>query len=315
MAKDKKVVAGALNITMHPHSPQQYIELLKTASRNKKPVKIYGDQFGLLVGATKLSTSKSTTATQVEPICGDIFKFSDIDFDSEWFNTLTNKFASEGDLENVKLPSNLKPNSSRFSYIFYPKNHILIYEAYYDGNSLAPQNAVRFFENLFKSNSISRKFGKIDVTHEPEADALQKALRMKYKDKITMIINRPNADDLARAERDFLQQLNALNAEKQEIAYKAASSDGLKMTKDLETIARVAARNGEVSVKGKDRENKPQEFSTKKHPLTETEYYNPDASETFSIFSSMAEQIKSEIVKRLSQAKRQLRRRTPALKK
>jgi len=307
MAKDKKMVVGALNITMHPHSPQKYVDLFRAASRNKTPVKIYGDQSGLLVGAGKLDESlfsKSKSKTSLNPISGDIFKFADIDLDSEWFNTETNKFASDGELKDLSLPENLKPNSSRFSYIFYPNNHILVYEGYYNGKSLAPQNAVRFFENLLNAAPLQRKFGKIDVTHEPETDALDQALNMKHKDRITMVINRPNADHLAEAERDFLKQLTELNAEKQEISYKAASQDGLKLTKSVETIARVAARNGEVSVRGKDGSNKPQEFSTKNHPLIETEYYNPDASIPFSIFSSIAERIKDEIVKRLSLSKK-----------
>lgn len=294
MAKDKKIVVGALNITMQPHSPAKYIELIKTASRMKRPAKIFGDQFGLLVGARKLDSALS-----VSPLCGDIYKFANIDFDSEWFNTSTNQFASLDELEDVKLPEYLKPNSSRFSYIFYPKNHILIYEGYYDGNTLSPSNVVRFFENIFNAQSIKRRFGKIDVTHEPETDALDKALQMKHKDKISMIIKRPNPDDLAGAEREVLKRLRAMNAEKQEISYKAANADGLELDREVETLARVAARNGDVYVKGKDIENRPQEFSTREHPLLETEYYDPGSELPFSVFSAIADRIKNEIVKRL----------------
>ena len=294
MAKDKKIVVGALNITMQPHSQARYVELIRAASRLKKPAKIYGDQYGLLVGARKLDTS-----SEVSPLSGDIYKFATIDFDSEWFNTSTNQFASLDELEDVNLPEYLKPNSSRFSYIFYPKNHILIYEGYYDGNTLSPLNAVRFFENMFNAQSIKRRFGQIDVTHEPESDALDKALQMEHKDKISMIIKRPNPDDLAGAEREVLKRLRAINAERQEISYKAASPDGLELDKEVETLARVAARNGDVYVKGKDAENRPQEFSTKKHPLLETEYYDPDSEISFSVFAAIADRVKNEIVRRL----------------
>lgn len=294
MAKDKKIVVGALNITMQPHSPTKYVELIRAASRMKKPAKIFGDQFGLLVGARKLDA-----ASELSPICGDIYKFANIDLDSEWFNTSTNQFASLDELEDVKLPEYLKPNSSRFYYVFYPKNHILIYEGYYDGNTLSPSNAVRFFENIFSAQNITKRFGQIDVTHEPETDALDKALQMKHKDKISMIIKRPNPDDLAGAEREVLKRLRAINAERQEISYKAASADGLELDQEVETLARVAARNGDVYVKGKDAENRPQEYSTKNHPLLETEYYDPGLELTFSVFTTIAERVKNEIVKRL----------------
>jgi hypothetical protein len=281
VAKDKKIVVGALNITMQPHSPTKYVELIRAASRLKKPAKIFGDQFGLLVGARKLDT-----ASDASPICGDLY-------------TSTNQFASLDELEDVKLPEYLKPNSSKFSYVFYPQNHILIYEGYYDGNTLSPSNVVRFFENMFNAQTIKRRFGKIDVTHEPETDALDKALRMKHKDKISMIIKRPNPDDLAGAEREVLKRLRAINAEKQEISYKAANADGLELDQEIETLARVAARNGDVYVKGRDIENRPQEFSTKEHPLLETEYYDPGSELPFSVFNAIAERVKNEIIKRL----------------
>lgn len=298
MAKDKKIVVGALNITMQPHTPAKYIDLIKSASRIKKPAKIFGDQFGLIVGARK-QDPKFTFS----PLCGDIYKFANIDFDSEWFNTSTNKFASSDELDDINLPDYLKPNSSRFSYIFYPKNHILIYEAYYDGNSLSPNNAVRFFETLLNSPTLQRRFGKIEVTHEPETDALEEALRMKHKDKITMVIKRPNPDDLADAEREVLERLLSMNAEKQEVSYKAASSNGLALNKDVETLARVAARNGEVYVKGKDIDSKPKEFSTKKHPLLETDYYDPALELAFSVFIEVADRVKAAILSRIKPKK------------
>ena len=294
MARDKKIIVGALNITMQPHSPAKYIDLMKAASRIKKPAKIFGDQFGLLAGARK-----TNTAIELSPIGGDIYKFANIDLESEWFNTTTNKFASSDELEDINLPEYLKPNSSRFSYIFYPKNHILIYEGYYDGHTLSPSNAVRFFENILNYPSLQSRFGKIDVTHEPATDALEDALQMKHKDKITMVIKRPNPDDLAGAEREVLQRLGSMNAEKQEVSYKAANPDGLTLNKEVETLARVAARNGEVYVKGKDIENIPHEYSTKKHPLLEIDYYDPALDLASTIFNAIADRVKSEIIKRL----------------
>ena len=295
MAKDKKITVGAINVTIHPHTPERYIQLFKSASRVKKPVKVHGDQFGLLAGARNLATNQEKTG----PITGDVYKFTNIDFSNNWFNIETNNFASEEDLEEVSLPENLKPNSSRFSYIFFPKNHILIYEGYYDGKSLTPTNAVRFFENILNREDLAKEFGKVEITHEPEKNALEQALKMKYLERLKLTIRRPNPDDLAEVEKDVLARMNTLKVEEQELSYKS-SGNSIEVDKQLELIARVSARNGEVFAKGKNTEKRPVEFSTKKHPLIETDYYDPDIETPFSVFARMAESMKNNIIRLLN---------------
>ena len=97
MAKDKKITVGAINVTIQPHTPERYIQLFKSASRVKKPVKVHGDQFGLLAGARNLTTNQEKTG----PITGDVYKFTNIDFNNNWFNIETNNFASEEELDQA----------------------------------------------------------------------------------------------------------------------------------------------------------------------------------------------------------------------
>ncbi|HBB8672471.1 TPA: DUF4747 family protein, partial [Escherichia coli] len=45
MARPKKLTYGAVNITMHPHSPEKYVELFRMARKNARNVNLRGDSF------------------------------------------------------------------------------------------------------------------------------------------------------------------------------------------------------------------------------------------------------------------------------
>ncbi len=231
------------------------------------------------------------------PITGDIFRYTDIDKNSQWFNTTTNDFASEDEVGRVRIPENLKPNSSRFSYIFYPQQHLLFYEGYYDGSSIGPRSAERFFDRLLNDPHIAEEYGRVDVTHIPEVDALSKALKLRHKERIELTVKRPNPDDHADAERQVLERMRAQNVELYEQKYKAVHGQSIEMDNDLSTMAYVSAKNGSFYVKGKDESFRPVEFSTVNHPLKIIEYYDPDVDLTFNVFSRIASSMKDTLVK------------------
>lgn len=291
MAREKKLVVGAINITIQPHTSQKYLDLFRDTYALKKSVNISGDQYGLLVGMYKLNRDQK----KLGPIAGDIFKFTNIDPDASWFNISTSDFASDVDVDKINIPENLKPNSSRFSYIFYPEQHLMFYEGYYDGNSLGPKNAERFVDRLFNVNEIIEKYGKVDVTHVPEEDALADAIKLYHKDRIEMTIKRPNPDSQADAEARVMRRMQARNVEIYEQSYKAIQGESIKMDNDLEVMAHISAKNGIFYVKGKDENSKPIEFSTSKHPLKIKEYYDPDNESAFELFSRITEGLKVSI--------------------
>lgn len=291
MAKEKKLVIGAINITIQPHTPQKYLDLFRDTYKLKKSVKISGDQYGLLVGMFKLNRDQK----KLGPIAGDIFRFTNIDPSAKWFNTTTNGFASDDDVDEINIPENLKPNSSRFSYIFYPEQHLLFYEGYYDSNSFGPKNAERFVERLFNVNEIIDKYGKVDVTHVPEKDTLAEAIKLHHKEKIEMTIKRPNPDTFADTERRVLERMQARNVETFEQSYKAIQGDSIEMDEDLETMAFISAKNGNFYIKGKDENFRPIEFSTTKHPLKLIEYYDPNTESAFELLQRRANELKDSI--------------------
>lgn len=291
MARDKKIIIGAINITIQPHSPEKYISLLRDAKKLAFPVKISGDQYGLLSGTHKLNNKNN----ELSPITGDIYKFTNINIKDKWFNVLTSDFADDTDIKNINIPENLKPNSSRFSYIFYPEEHLFFYEGYYDGNTLGAKSAERFISGLFEHKLIKEKYGNVDVTHVPATDALVHALNMPIKERIEIIVKRPNPDDHAEAERRVLERMKARNIEQYEEKYKAVSGEAIEMDKDMKTMAHVSAKNGSFYVKGKGSDYKPAEYSTKEHPLRETHYYDSSQQDVFQFFSTFTSTLKKSI--------------------
>ncbi|NVJ65986.1 MAG: DUF4747 family protein [Gammaproteobacteria bacterium] len=292
MAIEKKIVIGAINITMQPHSPKKYHALFRDAYKLKKPVKISGHQYGILSRWHKLNPLE----TGITPFTGDIFKYTDIDMDGNWFNVLTNGFASESDLEDMVIKEHLKPNSSRFSYIFYPKQHIIFYEGYYDSKTLGPSNAERFFHNLLNQEELNDKYGKVDVTHVPSVDKLQEALKLKQIEKLKFVVNRPNPDDHATAEAEVLERMSQRNVSEFRQEFKAEEGKNIEMDNDLTTMAHISARNGMTFIKGKDLELKTQEFSTKSHPWTLKEYYDSGVELPFTVLARIANSLKDNVV-------------------
>ena len=167
---------------------------------------------------------------------------------------------------------------------------MLFYESYYTGHSLGHSHALKLLRGIFDDALVVEKFGEIDVTTIPSKERLNEAMKIPQMDRLHMVINRPNADSLADAEQRVLRRLSAQNARRQTEELVAISGESIEPDEDTKTLARIASRNGEVTVKGKDREDHPVTYSTKNHPWDEKAYYDPETQTAFNTFSDNAEQ-------------------------
>lgn len=288
----KKLEVGAINITIQPHKPEMYLRLFRDVYKLQTSIKVSGDQYAIIAGINKLDRE------QVEPgpITGDFYRFTSIDPDAPWFDVKTGDFADDTLMGDINIPENLKPNGARFSYIFYPTEHLLFYEAYYEGKTFGPINAERFVRNLLNQPSIVDKYGKVDVTHIPSKDELNDALKMPTKEKIELVITRPNADTFSETQKKVMDRMNARNVETYEESYKAIQGASITIDKELITMAKIAASNGKVVIKGKDANSKPIEFSTTNHPLTKKQYFNPKVQDAFSVLCDLSSKLKDDII-------------------
>lgn len=293
MARDKKLEYGALNITIHPHTPKKYLQLFMAARRLKPSAKLRGDQFGRIGTIHKLERDQAEPG----PIVGEIMKFTNIDVDGEWFNIDSRKTATKDDLSGIKIPEHLKPNLSRFSFIFFPKEHILVYEGYYDGKILTASLAEMLFEKTLNHPTLTNKFGKVFVSHIPEASIIDRILNLRGITSLTLVTKRPNPDSLKTTEKRVHDRLRKLNAAQEERTLKSISGNELLLDDELKLEAKVAAKNGIVELKRYNHDGKKEEFSTKNHPMRKTEFYNPNAESAFEILRDVAFNIRKEITK------------------
>ncbi len=291
MARDKKLEFGALNVTIHPHTPQKYLQLFTAARKIQSSARLFSDQFGRIGSIHKLDRDQQEPG----PIVGEAIKFTNIDVDGEWYNLESKDVASDEDIAEINIPEQLKPNLSRFSFIFFPDEHILIYEGYYDGKSLGASTAEKLFERVLNHPELVNRFGQVFVSHIPEANEIDRMLELSGVTNLTLVTKRPNPDDLKVTEKRVHDRLRRWNAAQEERVIKATDGKELELDTELKLEARVAAKNGTVELKRENEAGKKERFSTKDHPMRRTDYYNPSSQSAFEVLRNMAFNLKQEI--------------------
>lgn len=287
----KKLEHSALNIVTHPHSPENYIKLFYAAQKLELPVKIRSDQFGSMI-----HISEHEKGVKNGPILGEIVKYTNIDKDSVWYDLVSKKEASLEDQKKIKsLPDHLKPNMSRFSFIFYPDTHLMVFESFCDSKNLSPNFAYKIINDTLNNPELFKKFGKVSVTIVPETDKIDKILSLNGLRTITMVTNRPNPDDINKVEGQVKQRLTDMNAISEERTLKAASDSELLLDELTKLEAKVAAKNGEVSLKRYNENGRSEDYSTKEHPLRKATYYNPNTSSHYHELIRVGASIKKKI--------------------
>lgn len=282
----KTIKVSALSIVTHPHSPENYIKLLKKAEKLDRPVNLRGETYATLSFVHPLEKNQKEPG----PISGEFIKYTDIDVNSEWYNIASKETATEAELAKIKaLPKNLKPNMSRFSFIFYPDKHIMIFETNYDNKSFSTNYAQKTLSSLFIQPEIFEEFGKVHVHIIPETDTVDLIINDKSLSYLHMHIIRPNPDDIKTAEAKFKKRLKRLNAEKQDLTLYPPKGEQLALDKEEKTLAKIAAKNGFIEAKVVNIENNRVEtVSTKEHPLKESVIYNPKTTDAFSQLKQIA---------------------------
>jgi len=291
MALMKKIRIVSLNITIQPHSPEMYIELLRMAFKLKLPVKLRGSDYGM-IGSFKYNKESET-------ITGDIYKFLSIDLSKPWFNSEKLKKAEDEDLEELNIPAKLKPNLETFAYIFYPQGHHLFVETYNDGNTLGPMQVKRLIEKLLSSPEIVSKFGEVDVTIEPMAESLEQIFNIPSLSRLTIRVNRPNPDDLDELEEEVFQRMDEEHVSKEEHVLTGIRGQSIEPSESTRRLARVAASNGYVKGRGRGADDSVIEISTIKHPFIAETTYDADVQSSSSAFYQEAESMWGTIKRRL----------------
>lgn len=269
MNTTRKIEVSGLNIVTQPHSPDGYVELFKKMARERRYIKVRGNDCLMLSSARPLDSEDWTKG-----IVGEIIKFSEIEQDCNWVNVKAGKFLEDGSEPN--LPQDLKPNGAYFPYIFYPKIRGYAHKLFYVSHSrnhkgkydnLSPNILKKMFDSLFLRIKTELEYESIEVTVLPDSDALETIFNIPSLHKLELVIKTPNPDDLADAESEIFQRMDMINASEIYQEYKSKKTDFIEPDENLKIQAKVAANNGYVKGYGKDFDGTKVEMSTKEIPL------------------------------------------------
>lgn len=266
MARERKIEVGAINIKTHPHSPKQYAELFKDVYENELPGKIRGKFFGIIGNMRPIEEELE------DGLEGFFYRFMNLDPNAPWLNLASRKVLDKDSEGRPVIPDHIKPDLKMIPFVFFPKSHRLVF----DRKSISAGSLQRLLESMFAHEEIIQKNGGVDVLIESSHESIERILKIHRKTKLTIKISKPNPDEGSEDELRVLEKLGAQNADRLEHVLATKEKGGLKPDGDTQILMRTARSNGAVFAEGRDEEGEKIEESTKEHPYTKTDSYNPD---------------------------------------
>lgn len=268
----RTIMLAALNVVLRPpHRVDRYTDLWRTAASARAPVPLRGDTGGLIGSA-----HFKDTGTRSERVEGDLYKFVSIDLQGKWLDLRTGRAAERQAVDQqVRIPTNLRPNLRSLPYVFFPRMHRLVFISHLDAkNALSPGMARRLVELCLNRTDIVEAFGKVEVTVEPDRETLKRILALPRLKKLRIEVSPPNA--LADVERKLFRTMEQQNADRLVQELESHHPDGLKPNQEVQQVAEIAQSNGVVSARGVNDSNRVVELSTADHPHQEKVVYNPN---------------------------------------
>lgn len=269
MARELKLAVGALNIRLHPHSPELYDGYMQALYGLRLPVRIRGDRFGMITLLDRRSIDEGL-------IRGVLRTFTKIDPNSRWFDESSLDDASPDLLKQIKIPANVHPNSSSFRFTLNVRKHILTFEQYSGGRQLTPKSAEAVFRQLSDHQAINDVFGPVKISVLQDRASLDRIFNLPRLKSIRFIIDRPNpdiwGDDL---EGQVDADLAAAHAQRLEVAYTAPPGGALQETPSLRKLGNASLANGEIEARGYDASGHVH-ISTRDTPRIDQLQYDPD---------------------------------------
>lgn len=238
----------------------------------------------------------------LDGVQGSIFRFTEIDLDSPWLNTLTGKEISPDEVHDlVAVPESLKPNFSLVWYNFFPRTHKLVFELERNDpvtkkrSTFGAETARKFFQRVFANAKISAQYQQIEVTIVQKTDTLREIFSMPVLRKLDIVINRPNPTD-GTFEEMIEQQLESERASKFAQHMESKDKKGLAPSETTKALAEVALSNGHVEGHVTDPQGVRRKILTIKAPVQEVRMYDPEQGFGHA-FTAAARQIAGSNVK------------------
>lgn len=157
MARNVKVSAAVMNVRIHPHSKERYVEFFRAVHRLKRSAQVHGDRYGLI------STANFSRANE-GVVHGVITTFTRFERDGTWFDTTSLSEASDAKVAEVHIPTGLFPNAASYFFHFDASDHRMYVETYSRGKAITPPSVLRFLRNLMSDPAIVSEFGEPSIS-------------------------------------------------------------------------------------------------------------------------------------------------------
>jgi len=282
MARNFKHEVAAINVRIRQKENRDYADLIDTLAKLKRGVRVYGSSY---LAINYFDRAKNF---------GVISKYDEIDIEGDWFNVEGFDIASPEDLEEINIPSKLKPNHSRFYFTLDEKIHTVAFSSYATSRSLSVNAVEKYFRAACRWKEVSTKFGPVDADIVRDHGRVEAILSLPNLREVEIIIRPPNPDDINEALAKVIEaRLKEQHAEEYEERIKSSGKTHLTPNDRTKALGNIAAENGEV--KAKNVENGTVvSYTSNDMPLKEVKTFKGDTSE-LSIFNILAKAILSKI--------------------
>jgi Domain of unknown function (DUF4747) len=287
MQRTRSITVSCLNIAMHtPHSKQRYVELLASAFSSRRMVRlgsVHGGMIGSLYGVGSENEEKELN--------GELYRFLKLDPTEPWFNSQTKEAASPNDLETLSIPNHLLPHLQKIPFIFKPATHRFYLVSKDRKNNLSAGAAKQLLEGLFNHLVAEGKFPPVEITVEPDRNALEEIFNLKSLEHLAIELVPPNPDDGEEIEKRLKDKLKKQNVRKQTVLLDAERNQSIKPDEETVALAKVAASNGKVTASGHDATGVKQELSTVDRPMRELVLHDPNVETLFDALRRTSENL------------------------
>lgn len=240
LARKRKLEVAAVNLRIPKVANRDYIALVAELFSQKRNAKVFGNSF-LAISSFKKDTG-----------FGVFSKFNEIDLDGDWFDADEFESARTEDVDEVQIPSHLKPNLTQFYFFLDEVNHLILFEKYSASKALSPQMVEKFFRTVVQAPSIVQKFGRVEIDVVDDIGEVEKILRLPELKELKITIRKPNpidiGDDLANIIEERLHDQHGTTYVE---SLAATGHDNLAPNDRTEKLALIAAENGELEAKSK----------------------------------------------------------------
>lgn len=289
LARDSKLEVAAINIRIPSDAQRDYIGLVIKLASLKRGAKVYGDT----VIAIESFDEPSRTGT--------FAKFTEIDFQGDWFNIDSFSRASSSEKNDIHIPEKLRPNYSAFYFKINEPLHTIAFECYSESRGLSPNLVERYFREALSWTEITSAFGIVQADIVKDYDGVEALLSLPNLKEIKFIIRRPNSDEIDKTLRAVIEErLSDQNADEFEEIIRTHDRSAITPNARSVELAAIAAENGSVHVKNVQN-GIVVPHSTDEIPLKEVIKHKPDATSGRVLFLRLAGDILEKIRSRRSQ--------------